>query len=134
MQGHGSYQLNVVNQVVVCKIFGTWNKEAGEEYFLTLKGLTKNTVKKPWAMLFHLNEWGLGTPESDKVAVKTMQWLLTHNVKAVALIFTPNQLKSVHLEQLASLSETNLNMQTFSNESDAVTWLTTQGFSLNPDE
>jgi len=133
MKGHGSYELKVINRVLIAKIIGAWNREEGEQYFSELKRITRHLIQSPWAMVVYIDDWQLGTPGSDEVTLKLIQWLATHKLQLVAEIYSPNVLKKMHIQRMVNSSKSDINRQYFSDDKDAFAWLETQGFSLNSD-
>ncbi|OUR69305.1 hypothetical protein A9Q73_02400 [Bermanella sp. 47_1433_sub80_T6] len=133
MKGHGSYELKVINRVLIAKIIGAWNKEEGEKYFSELKRITRDLIQSPWAMVVYIDEWQLGTPGSDEVTLELIQWLASHKLQLVAEIYSPNVLKKMHIQRMVNSSKSDINRQYFSDDKDAFSWLETQGFSLNSD-
>lgn len=128
MRGHGSYEIKLVNRVLIARIIGAWNKEEGEQYFKELKRLVQGIIHEPWAMAVYLDQWELGTPGSDEVTVKLIKWLYAHNLQTVAEIYSPSLLKQKHVEKMVSSSEQVIHRQCFTQEQPAFEWLESQGF------
>jgi len=131
MKGHGSYELKVINRVLIAKIIGAWNREEGEQYFSELKRITRDLIQSPWARVVYIDDWQLGTPGSDEVTLELIQWLVSHKLQLVAEIYSPNVLKKMHIQRMVNSSKSDINRQYFSDDKDAFAWLETQGFSLN---
>ena len=130
MNGHGSYELTVRNQVVIAKIIGAWNKEESEQYICALKRISQDIRDKPWAIVVNLTEWELATPECDEVNIGLLKWLMENNLKKSAEVYSPSILKKMHIQNIVDQTTSKIDRQLFSNDVAAHAWLESQGFSL----
>ncbi len=131
MFAHGSYELNLKNRVLIAKIIGAWNKEEGKDYFRELKGITKNIIHQPWAMMVYLDKWELGTPGSDEVTLELIKWLAENNLAVVAEVYSPSLLKKKHIQKMVDNSNFPIKRQCFADEKDALVWLKSEGFPMD---
>ncbi len=132
MQGHGSYELSVINQIVIAKIMGSWNKEKAEQYFTELKSIAHTVILKPWAMVVYMDKWELGTPGSDEVTLELIKWLAGNNLNKVAEIYSPSALKKMHVQQMINKTQFTIDRMCFHDDENAFVWLASHGFTIEP--
>ena len=69
---HGDFKLCRINNVVVVKPYGDWNLPVVERLITESELLFQTLKGTQWAALDMLNDWGLGTPETDEI-IKYME-------------------------------------------------------------
>jgi len=130
MRAHGSFDLWVDNQVLMARISGAWNEEGGWRYFKALKQISQPIIDKPWALLVSIDEWELGTPETDRAALAMLEWITQHGVARLAEIYSPNILLQLEVARMGKKIPFEIEQRHFSDEVTAFKWLASQGFPV----
>jgi len=131
MIGHGSFDMWLDNQVLLVRIHGAWNEEEAKLYFTTLKETVKEIIKQPWAMIVYLNDWELGTPETDQIAAEVIQWCMENYQRKVAIVYSPNLVKKLQIKRISVKSLGVIEQRSFPQEDEAFGWLKSEGYAVN---
>ncbi len=130
MKAHGSFDLRLDNQVLIARLSGAWNEEKSWLYFNKIKEITQPIIGKPWAALLLMNDWELGTPETEQVTKILAEWLSTHGLSKVAEIHDPSLLRQRHIERIVRENPGEIERCHFTEEKEAIAWLASNGFPL----
>ncbi len=131
MIGHGSFDIKVDNQVCLSRINGAWNKEEARLYCTKLKDSLKELIKQPWAMIVYLNDWELGTPETEQISNELVQWCMEHDLRKIVTVYSPNLIKNLQIERLTIKSIGAVDFRCFAQEKEAFAWLKSEGYVVN---
>jgi hypothetical protein len=128
---HGEWQLKAVGNVLVSTLGGSWNEEAALAYFEEYKPLAEPLGR--YCILVRYDGWGGYTPEAEAVARILRCWAHDHGCVCAAWVLEDSLMKKwmeLFLRRADGLYET----RAFSTMPEAIAWLASQGFSLDPAE
>lgn len=125
MNEHGSYRMELIDQVLVLRAYGAWNLETTQRWSEEYLALADKLKAEPWACLVDLTEWGCGPQECIPCVDKVNEWGNVNNQSYEVVIcqslFQQKILKGVH-QKLS-----NVETEFFQDESQAWQWLQSVG-------
>lgn len=126
MKTHGSYTLDVNNNIIVFTAYDSWNYEAAIEWGDELKSIVTNMNGEPWACLVDLTKWELITPGARDYISDLYSWLNDQNLKYLGVVFGFSIQKSV-LEKTYEIF-TSVDIKYCVDLDEANDWLNSVGF------
>lgn len=125
MQGeHGTFNFEVVGQVLIMRPKGAWNKETAQRCCKEYKALAKTINHSGWRCLVNLLSWELGTPDIWPEIDRVNAWADNNNEKFEAVLCS-NSLQS-HLLKNTYNKFNNVKTAFFETEEEALMWLNSQ--------
>ncbi|NVK23444.1 MAG: hypothetical protein HWE10_00815 [Gammaproteobacteria bacterium] len=126
---HGSYKIEVNNQTITVRFYGSWSKETSEKMCKAFMQEVTAISNKPWACIIDLTEWELGVPEAWAPIAETNRWCAKNNQVFEAVVCTMSIQKFI----LKALQQElpNTESEFFASESQAINWLAEKGFILS---
>jgi hypothetical protein len=73
-RAHGDHQLHWQDNIVVAKLYGTWNEEAANEYGNALKQQVKSLKGRYWCRVVDFSDYELHTPEVAGAIRRFARW------------------------------------------------------------
>lgn len=125
---HGSYKIEVRNQIIIVRFYDDWNRETSELMCQEFIKIAQKISDKPWACIVDLQEWGLGEPSIMEPIIKTNQWCAQNNQKLEAVVCS-QQIQEYLLRELHKALP-GVESDFFATESSAIAWLDDKGFKL----
>jgi len=117
-----SYDISLVNRVLISKSFGSWDELTCLEFIEQYKSIASALTGQAWGGLIDVSQWQLATPDAEKLASKFELWCCEHNRQFVAIVGSSSlidfQLKRSGLE--ASCDQ--VQVRAFTEFNDAVDW------------
>ena len=129
MREHGSYQIQLIGQVISTKLIGQWNYETTEHYVNDALAQAKLISDKPWACLIDLTEWELWTPDVWPLLEEANRWSAANNQKYEATITKMATHERV-LEKTDEGFSGGVITQVFDNHQKALEWLQSVGIKI----
>ena len=130
LASHGRSKIKVVNNVLIQWFADSWNEEAIIEHIKKFKVAAKPLTSGEWAIISIFDQWELGIPAIEPHVTEACVWFKQHGCIRDCHVYKSNSTKKVQLEKMISSSEGDYQRQVFSNLSDAIAWLETQGFPI----
>jgi hypothetical protein len=127
---HGDYFLSIQGNVVVAEISGSWNLEAAEAYEQNFKKLLEPLLPCRWGHIVYLNDWDLGVAEIAPVIARLVSWCIENGLTRAANVFSESMIKAYVLETMLVDEVGDFQRKVFVNESEALLWLESFGYSL----
>lgn len=131
MHDHGRFELSTEYNVLFFNGFGTWNADTTQVFCSAFKHQAKNLAGQPWAMVANLNEWQLGTPDTEPLFQQLAKWAIANGLLVVVGIYADSAVKTFQLNNISRVLNSNYVQRYFTNEHDAFNWLKTQGYQIN---
>lgn len=131
LASHGRSQIKVVNNVLIQWFADSWNEEGIVEHIKKFKAAAKPLTCGEWAIISIFDQWELGIPAIEAHVSETCEWFKQHGCIRDCHVYQPDSSKKVQLEKMISSSKGRYERQVFSNLSEAIAWLETQGFPMN---
>lgn len=128
MDAHGSYEIELVNQVIIVRFQAAWNRETSERMCADFLKVAEKIATKPWACLIDLGRWGLGGPDVLEPIEEVNKWCATHNQMHEAVICSQTLQEYILRDLQQGLPHTR--SEFFDNENDATAWLRQQGYAI----
>jgi len=128
---HGEWQLKVVRDVVITTLGGSWNEEAAVAYFEEYKPAAEHLGR--YCTLALYTAWRVYTPEAAAIVGKLRRWAYDHGCVCAAWVIEDVMMKKwieLFLRQDDGLHE----VRAFATVVEAVEWLATKGFTIDPAE
>ncbi len=121
---HGSYEMYVVQKVLVSKSYGSWNEFTCKEFFGRYIELASPLTNEPWGGLVDVSQWQLATPDAEKLAVIFEQWCIENNRNFVAIVGS-SSIINFQLKRSGINNNTEIvDIRYFDTFDEAVDWFT----------
>jgi hypothetical protein len=127
---HGSYHLDVKNNVVIAKLEGTWNKETAESFAQDFQTIAKD-LAPPWGHLVYLDEWELCSPDMFPIIANLVEWCIQSGLSHAANVYHASAMKTAFMNQMVVEQTDGFIRVVFDNEYDAIDWLAEAGFHVS---
>lgn len=121
---HGSFVVRQIDNILFCRLTGSFNKEGIEGYINEIKHCFNNSEGTPLGMLIDNLAFEGGTPDAYQVFEQYNQWLNYQPIVGKAFIVNSIMTKEIMLKQSPALRKQNIDF--FNEEEDALTWLRAQ--------
>lgn len=128
MLEHGSFKIEVINQVIFVRFFGAWNNETSIRMCREFQTKAKPILGKPWACLVDLREWELGGPEVWDPIVQVNHWCTENGQEMEAVVCEMEVQKYIMKKTHAALPITKSSF--FRSEKEAKDWLNEYGYRV----
>lgn len=86
MHPHGSYSIEIDNNVIICRLRGSWNKEQALAFQHELQHNVNQINDIKWIYLVDASEFEGATPQAYQVQDLTIQWCVTNNLSKRIII------------------------------------------------
>lgn len=86
--GHGSYQINVKDRVIISQSFGSWNDVTIKSFTKEYQSIAQPLINQPWAGIVDVTHWELATLDAEHIAKDFESWCKQHNRQYVAIVGT----------------------------------------------
>ncbi len=127
---HGSWEIEVNNNVVIQCFSGCWNEQAAISYIEDFRLKVAPLIGKEWAILSVFDDWELGVPEIHKHAEAHCDWFKANGCVKDCHVYSPCAFKEMQLEQITPQTDKNYERQVFSQTEEAKAWLASCGFVM----
>jgi hypothetical protein len=131
MKAHGHFDMWLDNNVILARLKGQWNEEMAVVYANEFKQQALPLQESNWAHIVYLDDWELGTPEFEPIVVDLVTWLIDHNLKRAAQVYSPNMLKRFQMNRMVKEATEDFQRHVFSDETAAFLWLQQEGYSVD---
>lgn len=125
--GHGEYSLHLKGNILVSHAYGAWNKETALAYVKDAEKIIAPVVHKKWAVLTHISEWELNTPDVDIIHIKIIESCIDLGLRREAVINDSGLIKMEQFKKSDS-SKGGFQRKFFELQSDGLAWLNSEGF------
>ena len=130
---HGTYDVKLINNVLVVECHGAWNGENAIAYGKEASMLLKEVFGRPWAQITVITDWELATPDVDSIMAELVSKANKLGLCREAVV-NASGAGSVKLEQfnrtLADI-DNDFIRKVFTNFEDAACWLSNEGFPVD---
>lgn len=130
MKAHGHFDLWLDNNVVLARAKGQWNEEMAQVFSSEFKRISAPLIHKNWAHIVYLDDWELGTPDLEPIIIDLVTWLIEHNLKRTAQVYSPNMLKKFQMDRMVKETLGEFQRHVFPTEEEAFAWLQQEGYSV----
>jgi hypothetical protein len=134
MRQHGEFQIWHSNNIVFAVIHGSWNTEAAECYKDEFRRIVTLQQFDRWGHIVMLNDWALGTPETESIIHDLTSWLVEHGLKHAAQVFSPSTIKRFQLDKMVTETMGDFVRRQFEQTPEAVHWLEEQGYVIDKED
>jgi len=124
LDAHGTYELTLKGEIFIIRFFEKWNLEGANAFFTEYQSAVKGKNLKRFGVLSDLRQFEGGTPDAIARFNEISNWAKENGQIARAQIIDSG-LKTYTINQIDQ-GKTLFSIQTFSNETDALTWLSNQ--------
>jgi hypothetical protein len=128
---HGEFDLSLQGNIIVARLHGSWNEEAAEAFEHEFIKLASQLIDKPWGHLVYFDDWDLGVPEINPIIERLVTWCIQNNLKRAAQIYGASLVKKHFIDIMIVEQFGEFQRQAFIEETLAVEWLASGGFTLN---
>ena len=129
MGEHGSYKLELKHNLIIVRLFSSWNRQTAERMCADFMDIACTISGQPWACLVDLLNWELGGPEVMETIVEVNHWCAKNNQKMEAVVCS-SSIQAYFLKELQkALPDTESAF--FAHEGEAIQWLKDHGFGLS---
>jgi hypothetical protein len=129
MKGH--YKLSLDGQILISHIQGQWSGTTALRYAEEVRELVAGISAPNFAHLLCLDDWELGTPQSQFITERTVSWLVSKGMSVCAEVFSSDHLKEFILNKTTAGVKGILSVRRFDKQLDAQDWLAARGFDRN---
>lgn len=102
MREHGYFEMERHEQVILIKVFGTWNLETTMRWCIEYKRHIESIKHSPWARILDLTFWELTTPDVWAYVDEVNSWANNHNQK-FEIVICPLSLQKMQLKRAHQL-------------------------------
>lgn len=131
MNAHGHFDLWVDNNVILARAKGQWNEEMAQVFSSEFKRISQPLILQNWAHIVYLDDWELGTPDLEPIIIDLVTWLIEHNLKRTAQVYSPNMLKTFQMDRMVKETLGEFERRIFPTEEEAFAWLQQEDYSVN---
>ncbi|WP_354624712.1 hypothetical protein [Psychromonas sp. MME2] len=128
MKEHGSYKIELYEQVIIVRFISSWNRETSENMCKEFMQIASTITDNPWACLIDLTQWGLGGPEVWGPILDTNHWCAKNNQMHEAVVCSQVIQEHILRELQTALPTTKSGF--FKTEADAEIWLNSKGYKI----
>ena len=129
LDAHGTYELTLKGEIFIIRFFEKWNLEGANAFFTAYQSAVKGQNLKQFGVLSDLRQFEGGTPDAIARFNKISNWAKENGQIARAQILDSG-LKVFTINQIDQ-GKNLFSVQTFSNETDALAWLASQGLAVS---
>jgi len=123
MEEHGSYSFEWQGDILVLSLFGGFNEQAINRFFLQVTESILTSARPRWVLLSSVDEAMLGSPEVISIIKSAYMWGIDHGCVAAAISGANLVVRSIFSSYFEDLA---FNTQNFDEKSEALLWLTAQ--------
>ena len=125
MQQHGSFTIEVKGKTLEISAYAAWNEQTSSQFKQAYMEFAQELITAPWACLFNLLDWELGTGEILQVGQQLNAWSLANNQRYSAIICGT----SLHRQLIEKIQEPtkSIEHQYFTEVKPAQKWLSALG-------
>ena len=131
MLEHGRFEVWTDSNIVYAALFGSTNEELMTHFGDELKLAAGKLETRHWGHIVWLENWQLGTPETEPVVQDLTRWCIDNGLIRAAQIFSPSTIKRFQLDKMVKAQEGLFIRQQFKSTSEAVQWMRSEGFEVN---
>lgn len=125
MQEHGSFNMNITDQIIIINAYGAWNLETALRWGREFKLLANQIESSPWACIVDLSSFELAIPEVWEHIDEINDWCNLHNQKYEVVICSLSIQKSLLENSHKKL--TNVETNFCSSLKQSIEWLSKFG-------
>ncbi len=129
---HGSWKIEVNNNVMLQWFEGSWNEEAAITYIKEFREAASQLVGSPWAILSVLEDWQLGAPEIEQHIGEHAAWFINNGCTHDCHVYSRSAAKRMQLNKMIPHKEGNYERRVFDDFNLSAAWLNENGFTLEP--
>ena len=120
-ESHGLHSAQVVDQVIMSKLSGSFNREGCLAWVTRIKTLIEGLDGRPFCLLIDTRDYEGGTDEALQLANEFNRWLNTQPLVAKAHLITSQVLHAIAVERVPQLKYQTT--KTFTCIDEAQAWL-----------
>lgn len=125
----GGFKVWSKDRIVFAILRGIWNKDTSLRYANAIKQCAQPLTVEPWGHIAYLDDWILGSPEIEPVIKALGGWGVENDLRRLAIVYTPNTLKSYQLKKMVLESQGEFVLHYYADVESAFAWLEAEGFS-----
>ncbi|WP_026959634.1 hypothetical protein [Aliagarivorans taiwanensis] len=126
-EAHGSYRLELFDDVLVLSAVGAWNSQLAREFVDALQSF-ESQLPERWAHVVLLEDWELLTSDAEELIYPTLKWVEDKGLCHTAHVYSFSPLKRYLLERMIPSGERSHSKQDFPSIQLACDWLVEQGY------
>lgn len=126
MRKHGFYEIERIDQVVISRLYASWDIVTAQSYFQAMKRAVVQIYDKPWVHLSNIVGWELAPPDVFVAAQKYNEWMIANGLR-YKLVVSHSKMQ-VNLVKNMVPSSKFLDVPIFDTEENAMPWLIEHGF------
>ncbi len=132
MNEHGRIDFVRKGNVIILRAEGPWNQVTLTRYANSYKKLVTPLLGNDWASLVVMYGESLMFPEAEAEILRSTKWRVKNGLKALAYVILDSDIRLTIINQSKHVYDAaKLNHQFFNNTESAISWLESQGFSVD---
>ncbi|MCL9780134.1 hypothetical protein M9194_01655 [Vibrio sp. S4M6] len=125
---HGDYLIEHSGDILIVRLFGSWNKEAAILFSQHLKQTVSQFNGRPWGNMLDMSKWNLATPDIWEVVEELAHWTDQNNHRFEAVV--TNKIIEKQLMNQRFEYSPRLTKAFFPDEESALNWCRQQNEKL----
>lgn len=127
------YRLEKDSHCIYAQVIGSWDEKTALQFCVEFKKLADTFNGQPFAHLVYLKDFTVGIPAIEPIIQQLVNQLIEQNLQYVAQVFPPSHysLTKYQLDKM-TISNQGFEKQAFTDETDAMLWLTQSMASITP--
>jgi hypothetical protein len=130
---HGHWEIKVTNNVLMQKMYDSWNEEGIVAYIREFKLAAKPLIGENWAIVSIFEDWELAVPEVENHIRELSAWFIENGCTRDCHVYTPSALKSAQLEKAIPVAQDVYQRRVFADYEQALSWLNEESFTIVDD-
>ncbi|MEM9302711.1 MAG: hypothetical protein AAGE01_11395 [Pseudomonadota bacterium] len=131
MQGHGHFNVQRFDDIVVSTVDDSWNAETMEAYAAAFKAVVLDAgYAEGWGLVVDARRWRLATPEVGPMLQELSRWKDAQGLVASAYINDDNELKKAFATSAIGSGYLRSKMTIVDQPEQAFEWLLAAGLSI----
>lgn len=131
MREHGRFEVWSDSTVVYAALYGSTNVELITHFGNELKRVALEQMPENWGHVVWLEDWELGTPETEPIIQDLTKWCIEHGLIRAAQVFSPSTIKRYQLDKMVTAQEGPFTRRQFRTTAEAASWMRREGFTLD---
>ncbi|GAA0341863.1 hypothetical protein GCM10009092_03030 [Bowmanella denitrificans] len=75
---HGHHQIEVKENVLICRVMGAWNAEQAEQFCASFTWQVKQLARQRWMRVMDMQDWELCCPDVAGIIQQMAVWEIKH--------------------------------------------------------
>ncbi|MFD2164990.1 hypothetical protein ACFSJY_01840 [Thalassotalea euphylliae] len=130
--GHGKFSIWLSDNVIHSYVRGEWSADTANRYSEAIHEAASKLPRKHWGHMVYLQQWRLGTPDIEPIITELVTWCLANGLTKAAHVYHPDMLKDYQINKMVISKQGEFEKREFAKESDAIAWLSSFAFNVEP--